>query len=64
MITIEVDCNNDKVRIKSDGFSCEIPVKYPTQHVAVLEELLNILDVSGTELIKIDEDTSRTIGEW
>jgi len=71
MITIEVDCNNDKLSIKdSTGhLDKELSVKLPTELCKLLSILLDEISgkvdvVLGVELIKIDEDTRTTIGEW
>jgi len=66
---IEVNCNTDEVIINE---TIKYPCKNPTQIIKILEEIFHIqyrnkafekggLNIS---LIKIDEDTRTTIGEW
>lgn len=57
---IEVDYNIDEVRIQGDTWK----VKEPNLILSILEEVLNKIEPSGVELIKIDEDRRTTIGEW
>ena len=65
MITITVDCDNDEVRIDSgDNQPIKMKVKYPSQHLKVLEEVLNLLDASGVSLDIQDEGEVRNIAEW
>lgn len=67
---IEVDCNNDSIEIK-DAESKSI-VTYKLKHftpidaIKMLEEILNRIESNNdfVELVKIDEDTRVTIGEW
>jgi hypothetical protein len=67
---IEVNCNNDSLEIKSSSYKqpFEFDVKYPTQVIKILEELINLIsedrETLGIQLVKIDEDTKTTIGEW
>ncbi len=68
MITVTVDCNSDRIELDNgDGKPINISFKslLDSRNIeAMLEELLNMLDHSGTKLVRIDEDTRRTIGEW
>ncbi len=68
MITVTVDCNNDRIELDNgDGKPLEFVFKRFTDSrgiEAMLYELLNLIDHSGTALVRIDEDTRRTIGEW
>lgn len=71
---IEVDCNNDTVHLSGGHFkitdNVNFKIKDPITIIKMLEEILNtiggIADICGlgTILIKIDEDTRITIGEW
>lgn len=70
MIEIEVDCNSDNLTIKSPSYRkpFEFDVKYPTQILKVLEEVINLIsedrETLDIILTKVDEDTRTTIGEW
>ena len=68
MITVTVDCNNDRIELDNGADIPPLLIAIPSRSMADMElllmELLNILDHSGTELVRIDEDTRRTIGEW
>ena len=64
-MTITVNCNDDTITIDK----IEMPCKHPYQTSKILEEILNkVFDIirfaESVELIRIDEDTRRTIGEW
>ena len=75
-MTITIDFNNDEVII--DDASCVFKTKTPREGNTylikqILEEVFNRLDYSilksatsafNIELVKLDEDTRKTIGEW
>lgn len=68
MIRVVVNHNSDEVQIGIlEGKREEIislPCKNTSQTVSILTELLNALDHSGTALEEVNEDSSKTIGEW
>lgn len=62
---IKVNHDSDYVEISSDNPTIiQIKVKYPSQILEVLNEVLNIASVTNVELIKVDEGIEHTIGEW
>lgn len=67
-MTIEVDCNRDIVIItESNGKECVLKANHPTEVIKILEEIFNSIPHSEFHniiLVKTDEDTRTTIGEW
>lgn len=62
---ITVDCNNDAIHIESKTINTSfMRVKDPSKMCEILEEILNDLNPSGVELVKIDEDITKIVGEW
>ena len=59
---ITIDANNDTIKIDSIEMSC----KYPVQLSKILNEIFNKLYLisDNVELILIDEDIRKVIGEW
>ena len=70
MIKIIVNCNSDEITINAEGWKepFNFNAKYPTQVLKILEEVINLIsedrETLGIQLVQIDEDNSRTIGEW
>lgn len=73
MIIITVNCNDDNLTIEYDtGESLvlsRIPIVYTLRICEIFQNLIKLIDKQtdtpiGIKLIKIDEDTSTTIGEW
>lgn len=70
MITVEVDCNSDVIRLKDNGREvAEYQVKYPDKMIGMLSEIFNrvaggVDDYLAVELVKIDEDTRKQLEEW
>ena len=69
MIIIELDYNNDKIRIREQGIPSHIQfddVKRIRQVQGILYEFINMLnsDCNNIQMIKIDEDTRSIIEEW
>lgn len=71
---IEVDCNNDRVSLQGSSFkitdgNVNFKVKDPITILKMLEEIFTAVadGVDGglnVQLLKLDEDTRTTIGEW
>lgn len=62
---IQINFDSDKVIITDNSVvGIEIKVTRPTEILAVLIELLNILDVKDVSLEKIDEGTIKIVDEW
>jgi hypothetical protein len=65
VIEVIIDCNNDKVELwQNDLLVCEIKVERPSQYVSFFEELFTRVVEKYVRLVKVDEDTKTTIGEW
>lgn len=61
---ITVDCNSDRIEMSKGSIQVEMQCKHPTNVIAILVELLTILDVNDVMLEKIDEDHRTTVEEW
>lgn len=72
MIEIIVNCNDDNLTISYNQIESlnlsRMPIIHPIRLIEVFENLFNEItdghDPIGVTLIKIDEDTSTTVGEW
>lgn len=64
MIEITVDYNNDYLDIRGVNPHLHIPIDKPDDILLILNEILNRINPIDVKLIKEDEDTRRTIGEW
>lgn len=64
MIIITIDHNNDKMRIDQPGrVTAEYSIKATKQVEEVLEIVLEVLEHSGVQLQRIDEDNLRVLYE-
>ena len=69
---IEIDCNNDILTINDgEGDICKFKIDDPIKVITFLEEIFNRINPNihtstplNIELVKIDEDSKYTIGEW
>jgi hypothetical protein len=65
LMTIEIDANNDVVRIiPPAGAETVLRCKHAYAVKGLLDEIFNAIDPKGVALTYVDEDRRTTIGEW
>jgi hypothetical protein len=64
-MNIIIDCNYDKLVIDNNGQAIRFNIKNMAEFQTMVYEIINaVFQAKNVKLIKIDEDTSRTLEEW
>jgi len=68
-MTITIDYNNDRVILELEKQRIEHKIKNRIRDIeSLIEDILNMINIENdgiaVELVREDEDTRRTIGEW